>query len=198
LYSQAGNQTELTYLWKYSAGQWTHNVTGIEYHGHAGNDVFTNATSLPSRAFGEAGADRLNGGSFADIITGGDGNDIVNGNGGGDLLYGGAGNDIIYGGDGNDSLLGEGGDDFLDGGTGLDLLFGGAGADRLFGGQGNDMLDGGYDGVRDEMTGGEGNDLFVLHWTRSHSLDLFFGIPNAESFMDFNPDEDSILSQVHW
>ena len=197
LYSQAGNQTNLSNLWKFSSGQWTKNVTGIEYHGHAGNDVFTNNTALPSKAFGEAGNDRLIGGSFADLMTGGDGNDYLDGRAGGDSLSGGAGNDILYGRGGNDVLLGESGNDFLDGGNGLDLLFGGAGKDRLVGGAGNDMLDGGLDGERDQLIGGAGNDLFIRHWTRGYQPGLSIDVPDADIFVDFNVQQDSVLIQVH-
>jgi Ca2+-binding RTX toxin-like protein len=198
LLSPAGNEVESVYLWKFMNGQWVHNVDDIEYHGRAGNDIFTNNTMLFSKAFGDAGIDRLTGGNFVDFLNGGAGNDYLDGRGSGDSLFGGDGIDTLIGGEGNDYLLGDGGDDYLDGGNGHDLLYGGAGADCLFGGAGNDRLDGGFDGEHDELTGGEGQDVFVIHWQRIHSFDLLIGVPDGDAIMDFDPQQDSIDSVFHW
>jgi Ca2+-binding RTX toxin-like protein len=196
LYSPAGNTTSLVNLWKFSNNTWSKNVTSIEYHGRAGNDTFTNNTPLIAKGFGEAGNDRLYGGSFADLLTGGDGIDILDGRGGGDYLSGGAGNDTLFGRAGNDTLLGEGGNDLLDGGSETDLLFGGAGIDKLYGGAGNDMLDGGFDGQADHLVGGAGNDLFVRHWKRIQG-DISFYLPDPDNFVDFTAPGDSVLNQYH-
>ena len=59
----------------------------------------------------------------------------------GDTLFGGAGADVIYG---------EGGDDVIDGGTGADVLYGGAGDDTITVGAG------------DTVSGGDGDDVFIL------------------------------------
>lgn len=59
-------------------------------------------------------------------------------------------NDVLIGDDEANRLAGGDGDDYLIGGD--DILDGGAGADTL---------DGGADSVRDTLTGGAGNDIFV-------------------------------------
>ena len=60
-------------------------------------------------------------------------------------------NDVLIGDDEANRLAGGDGDDYLIGGD--DILDGGAGADTL---------DGGADSVRDTLTGGAGNDIFVV------------------------------------
>ena len=69
---------------------------------------------------------------------------------GDDTLSGGDGDDLIYGEAGNDLLSGDAENDRLDGGTGADTLSGGAGNDTLFAAQG------------DVVTGGDGDDVFIL------------------------------------
>ncbi|PWK61163.1 Hint domain-containing protein [Roseicyclus mahoneyensis] len=94
-------------------------------------------TALPA----EAGDDTIDGGTGNDLIYGEGGNDSILGGGGADTVEGGAGNDTIRGGDGNDLLAG---------GTGADVIFGDAGNDTIMVGQG------------DSVTGGDGDDLFIL------------------------------------
>ncbi|MBF9034248.1 type I secretion protein [Rhodobacterales bacterium HKCCE2091] len=60
------------------------------------------------------------------------------------------GDDTIDGGAGNDTIQGNGGDDVLAGGTGADNVSGGAGNDTITVAQG------------DTVTGGDGDDLFIL------------------------------------
>jgi Ca2+-binding RTX toxin-like protein len=62
----------------------------------------------------------------------------------------------------NDVLIGDDEANRLAGGDGDDILDGGAGADTLDGGARADTLDGGADSVRDTLTGGGGNDIFVV------------------------------------
>lgn len=139
---------------------------------------------------GGAGNDKIKGLGGFDILTGGDGKDRLLGGTGSDLLYGGRGNDRLFGGEGSDELYGHGGRDRLDGGDGFNDLYGGGGRDRLIGhhagqdymhgGNGRDVLVGGPGdylygergddvligrGGREEteMTGGAGDDRFVLH-----------------------------------
>lgn len=158
-------------------------LNGVVFWGRSGDDFFQNATSLPSFAYGHAGADVFHGGSGNDNFQGGSGNDTLNGNAGLDQLRGNEEQDILRGGDGNDWLLGGSGDDSLDGQNGNDLLhgedghdllmgngghdqlFGSDGNDRLFGHDGNDRLDGeiGDDFLdagtgMDQVWGGPGND----------------------------------------
>lgn len=71
-------------------------VKSIFFDGAGGNDLFVNATRLPSVALGGAGDDILVGGRGRDVLIGGDGNDILVG-GRGDTLVGGAGNDQLFG-----------------------------------------------------------------------------------------------------
>jgi Ca2+-binding RTX toxin-like protein len=73
----------------------------------------------------------------------------------------------IIGGVGDDSILSGTGVDSLDGGKGNDSLFSGAGNDSLIGGEDDDWLQGtsatsGGAGEIDTLTGGLGNDTFVL------------------------------------
>ena len=82
----------------------------------------------------------------------------ADGGSGNDSLYGGRGDDWLYGGDGSDLLRGRRGQDSLNGGGGSDVLDGGRGSDRLAGGR---------DAVRDQMTGGTGDDVFVLYGSQT-------------------------------
>ncbi|MBS7789504.1 hypothetical protein KTR66_05835, partial [Roseococcus sp. SDR] len=64
--------------------------------------------------FGNALANRLDGGAGANRLEGGDGNDVLSGGAGNDTLLGGTGTDVIEGGAGTDSLSGgTGADRFL-------------------------------------------------------------------------------------
>lgn len=90
-----------------------------------------------------------------DGLRGGAGNDTLQGLGGNDLLKAAAGNDLIYGGTGNDQIFGEDGDDQLIG-------------------VGQNSRGG---GTVDELTGGAGNDKFILgaakhvYYSKGGSLD---------------------------
>jgi Ca2+-binding RTX toxin-like protein len=99
-------------------------IRSVDFFGTAGNDTFTNNTSLTSYVYGRAGIDRLTGGSGTDWLFGESGNDVLTGRGGADWLYGFDGLDTLYGGEGNDYL--NGGQDAYN-----DLLYGGMGADRF-------------------------------------------------------------------
>ena len=165
-------------------------VAQVQFIGGDGNDRFSNATSLPSWAWGDGGNDELIGGTgvshlyggsgddqlygnvAADFLDGQDGNDVLNGGAGDDYLFGGAGDDKLYGEDGQDQLYGQDGSDYLDGGAGNDRLWGGLGDDYLQGGvSGDDALYGedgqdqlyGQDG-NDYLDGGAGNDRLGAAW----------------------------------
>ncbi len=131
-------------------------VDSITFIGRAGNDFFENTTSIPSRAFGQAGDDTLIGGSGNDTLAGNVGNDVIRGNGGVDRLIAGNGNDNVEGGEGNDTILGTAGLNTLRGDAGDDLIFGGNDVDMIFGGDGADQLSG--NGDNDVIRGGSGND----------------------------------------
>ncbi|MFM7412467.1 MAG: calcium-binding protein [Planctomycetota bacterium] len=168
------------------------NVKQIAFSGLAGNDTFTNLTSIASRADGGGGDDVLRGGSGADQLMGGDGNDQMMGGPGSDALDGGAGddagwgnggNDLVMGGDGNDQVFGSNGIDNLWGGLGNDQLTGGAGNDALQGETGNDWFDGGTG--TDKIVGGAGMDMEVDTGDRFTDGDTDGdGYDNDHDFMD--------------
>jgi len=80
---------------------WIPNVTEVVFNGGAGNDSFTDNTSINCVAYGNAGDDTLIGGSGNDMLYGGPGNDTLWGGAGDDYLDGGTGNNVLHGGDGN-------------------------------------------------------------------------------------------------
>ncbi|WP_147126304.1 calcium-binding protein [Shimia ponticola] len=137
------------------------------------------------------GDDRINGGFWADVIFGGNGDDQLRGEAGRDALFGGGGDDLILGGVADDILQGGGGEDTLVGGDGDDILDGTSALSRdltleevrdlrdngvlpddvtvstddktfddLSGEDGDDVL---FLGDRDEASGGEGADIFVIN-----------------------------------
>lgn len=133
------------------------NVDSILFIGLAGDDQFTNETSIPSTAYGQAGNDTLIGGSGNDKLIGGPGTDVFEGNDGDDEVRGGIdGKKTIRGGAGNDRLFGGTGDNDIDAGDGDDLVHGGNGIDDVLGGDGDDMI---YPGNgNDIVRAGAGND----------------------------------------
>ena len=149
-------------------------VASVRFTGKAGNDSFTNSTSLPTIAYGDSGNDRITTGAGNDTLYGGDGDDTLDGQAGTDTLRGGKGNDRLEGGDGKDTLNGEAGNDTLYGENGDDTLRGDAGIDWIYGGSGNDIAYGGDDldylygeagkdtlrgeNGQDYLTGGDGDD----------------------------------------
>ena len=153
------------------------NVKKLKLWGYAGDDHFTNMTSIPSTAFGGFGNDTLTGGSGNDTLfgegdndtlIGGDGDNELHGGDGDDSLTGGSGSDRLFGDSGKDVLLGMGGGDFLQGGSDADYLDGGSGNDVLYGDDGNDTLYGGNQDDKlfggsgiDFLDGGDGQDLLV-------------------------------------
>jgi hypothetical protein len=147
-----------------AAGQFSRTISGeavdrIVFTGLAGDDTFTNQSSIPSRAHGGPGADMLRGGGAGDTFFGGVGIDQIIGNGGNDELWGGAGDDVVIGGPGSDAIQGGGGDDVIRGSGGGDMLSGGKGGDDLFGGAGGDMLDAGEGD--DQLDGQLGSDRLI-------------------------------------
>ena len=71
-------------------------ISEVIFIGFAGNDRFTNSTSINSRLIGGDGDDTLGGGSGDDIINGGTGDDNVAGNDGNDRLIGFNGACLLY------------------------------------------------------------------------------------------------------
>lgn len=132
------------------------NVKSIRISVRGGNDIVRLHEGLPrATVFGDAGDDKLVGGTAAETLRGGPGGDTLLGGGGADLLMGEAGNDQLdaqagddrlVGGDGADTLIGAAGDDILRGELGDDsYLFDqevhpGSDVVREFAGQGTDEV----------------------------------------------------------
>jgi len=164
--------------------------------GFSGNDTVLGG---PGNDFirGDDGNDHVAGGAGNDTLTGWFGADTLNGGAGNDDLRGGEGNDVLLGGGGSDTLNGDGGNDLLDGretaptidraavATQLRAVHGAsvteamidrvvaelrsegpAGKDVLRGGDGADTLIG---DSGDSMTGGQGIDLFEIHYDAAQS-----------------------------
>ena len=122
------------------------------------------------------GDDQIFGDEGSDLIIAGVGNDTVRGGNSKDNLFGDHGSDVLEGNANNDNLFGDDGSDLLDGGEGDDYLVGGRDNDTLNGKEGNDTLTGAgitglISGATEEvaglqnidiLTGGAGNDMFVL------------------------------------
>ncbi len=139
------------------------------------------------------GRDRVHGGAGNDNLNGGPGCDRVFGGADDDTIDGGPGFSFhrlrcerLHGGLGNDTSSGGAGRDFMSGGKGDDSQSGGAGADKIFANRGRDTSDGGDgpdmlwalarvdvtaigDAEGDELTGGNGRDLFLV---RDGEVDL--------------------------
>jgi Ca2+-binding RTX toxin-like protein len=148
------------------------------------NDGSSNFDSIWDAANGYtikvAGSVATGGGN--DTITGSNnGADSIDAGSGADLVNAGAGDDFIFGGDGADVLNGDAGNDAIDGGTGADNISGGAGNDSLMGGLGNDTIVGGdgddgiSGGAGDVITGGNGNDTWVIDYEEIGSITAVAG-----------------------
>jgi hypothetical protein len=126
-------------FWDYQAAK----VSGVEFHGGAGNDRFVNNVArIAVSAWGNGGNDYLAGHNGGDELIGGDGNDVLIGKGGNDVLLGGRGNDTLQGLAGSDQLNGQGGSDRLLGGNGNDVIISidAAFSDYVDGGSGADVI----------------------------------------------------------
>lgn len=131
---------------------------------------FENVTAGPGDdvVTGDGAANRVRGGDGNDTIAGGGGPDRLEGEDDVDTVDGGGADDLVLGGDGDDVLSGGEGDDRVDGGDDGDRLVGGDGADALLGGEDDDTADYGtrtdavglsLDGVANDGTPGEGDQL---------------------------------------
>ncbi len=129
-----------------------------------GNDFYDGrGGTITGTVFGEAGADRMIGGTGAEGLNGGFGNDTIFGGGGADLIAGASGNDFLRGDGGNDTIRGGGGNDTMLGGFGADLLNGFSGDDVMDGGAGNDQLIGGLGADTFQFQLNAGNDR-IFGW----------------------------------
>lgn len=124
-------------------------------HGGDGNDqIYATDARYSVSIYGDAGHDRITGGSANDFLSGGDGVDCIWGSAGDDLILGDAGDDFLFGREGNDILIGGEGNDRMEGHDGRDILIGGLGSDYMRGDGGEDILIGGttsYDEDHDAL-----------------------------------------------
>jgi Ca2+-binding RTX toxin-like protein len=129
---------------------------------------------------GSGRSDQLNGNGFINALTGGGGNDTLDGGGNNDVMKGGAGNDFYYISDADDEVIeaaGKGKDTVyasasyaLAAGQEIEVLSlqgiaslsgtGNALANTIIGNIGDNVLNG--LGGNDTMTGGKGNDIYVV------------------------------------
>ncbi|MEQ1739927.1 MAG: calcium-binding protein [Methyloglobulus sp.] len=131
-----------------------YDITGTQF-----NDIFDTSLGQTARYNGGAGDDKLNGGSGNDVLIGGDGADTLNDGAGNDVLSGGAGNDQIH------------------------ATFG---SDTVYAGAGNDVIYAvaGVDGVSKQLSGGEGNDRFILDVTGSVTQSFSFNTTTLANFVN--------------
>ena len=158
------------------------NLTTTITSGAHGVDTITNVENIIGSDFN----DSLTGNGEANILIGGAGEDTLVGGAGIDLADYSAADDAVkvnlttntHSGsdaDGDDlseieNVDGSAFNDSLTGDTADNLLQGFDGNDSLQGGAGNDTLDGGT-GERDKMTGGAGDDLFIVDSTTDTVLE---------------------------
>lgn len=164
---------------------YTGSALGLRIDLGAGTATQAGGISHIQNVTGGGGSDVLIGDSSANVLSGGGGNDILVGKGGTDLFSGGDGKDFLIGGDGGDAVDGNGSDDLLvsgrtsyDGNTTAlnaimaewnrtDISY----TNRIahIHGDASGGLNGSYkltsvtvqdDGGTDNLTGGNGTDLF--------------------------------------
>jgi len=127
----------------------------------------------------------ITGNSLKNVLLSLGGNDKVTGSSGDDIIFGGDGDDTITGSEGNDVLVGGEGSDRIIGSSGADVLiagkFGSETADEIWGDvawlrdlssywvakhaedeRTEDAADEVIDTVIDQLTGGDGADLFII------------------------------------
>ncbi|MVS98835.1 cadherin-like domain-containing protein [Devosia marina] len=134
--------------------------------GGEGNDAIYGGEGI-DRLIGGAGHDLLEGGADDDLLEGGEGDDTLKGGAGNDVLVDGGGQDAVYGEEGDDILVASAGNDTMDGGDGYDRLdLSAAQDDMVIDAVGGTSFSGelGTDkfSAIEEITGGDGNDMFIL------------------------------------
>lgn len=138
---------------------WLLSAPNIKWGALLGNDTIIagNGGNLIEVSDGD---NYVQSGSGADLICGGMGDNTLLAGGGNDTVYGGGGNALIDGGDGDDYITGDGGDNTLLGGAGNDTIYAGLDNTRMqffFGG--GDWFDSGQETGRNDVEGGDGNDV---------------------------------------
>jgi Ca2+-binding RTX toxin-like protein len=172
--------------------------TDFTVTGNAGTNKIVTSISTYANINGGAGNDTITTGDKNDIISGGEGNDVIVSGGGlvGDTHYGSTpstitNGDDITGGAGDDRITSGSGNDIIDAGLGKDTIIAGAGNDTIYGAKGDDTIDGGTgDDIifgdesssnpgqsgngADKLSGGLGNDTFVVEhviWAKKDTID---------------------------
>ncbi|WP_147819677.1 FecR domain-containing protein [Salidesulfovibrio onnuriiensis] len=117
---------------------------------------------------GTSESDTIVGGGGNDVLSGGDGNDTIEGKGGNDIINGGAGGDNLNGYSGTNTLSYDGSTAGVNVNLGTNTVSGGwaqgdtiANFQNVIGSDHDDTLQG-ENGVNNSLTGGGGNDSFVL------------------------------------
>lgn len=128
----------------------------LRYGGTAGDAARDSFVSIEN-VMGSDWGDYIYGNAAANRLEGGGGDDRLRGDAGNDAIYGGLGNDEIIGGSGRDRLDGNDGDDQINGGAQADHIRGQAGQDQVWGGRGKDEISGGSG--NDQLWGGEARDF---------------------------------------
>ncbi len=107
-----------------------------------GNDLINFAASYfnKNKLYGEAGKDKILGGTKTDYIYGGADNDTLLGNNGNDQIHLGSGYDLADGGNGDDKIWCDSGCNAVIGNSGADTIYAGVGYDAIDGGKGNDVI----------------------------------------------------------
>jgi Ca2+-binding RTX toxin-like protein len=205
------NVTSQTFdMWNSLGRQHSQAVIRVDYSGLAGNDSFTNNSSIAATADGGAGNDVLKGGNANEVLIGGLGNDTLSGGLGNDKMDGGVGTDKLFeSGDVNFTLLdnslgGVGSDTFagievasLTGGAGDNIInaqffsgavsiYGGLGNDTISAGRGSSFLYG--DGGNDTLTGNLGNDTLY----GGDGSDSLYGM-GGDDYLDAGSGNDELF-----
>lgn len=172
-------QSDWIWTGRHGWGDWAYGLGGDDtllgsrdddnLDGGDGNDLIRGKDGGDA-LWGGAGDDRLNGEGGNDDLDGGEGNDTLIGAAGTDTLWGGVGDDVAYGGDDGDYLIGGGGWDYLEGNLGDDNLSLSAGWAR--GGYGDDLLSAEPLNSNAILTGGPGEDTYLVTLTRGVGLPL--------------------------
>jgi Ca2+-binding RTX toxin-like protein len=180
-------------------------------------------TFLPLDATGSDAKNILIGNSAANSLFGLAGNDTLIGGGGADVLEGGSGNDSMAGGTGDDSYgVDSKGDKVVENASsGHDVVsstisyvlpdnvedlvlvggnLNGTGnklANTIVGSDGNNILDGGRDGSQDKLSGGKGDDTYVV-WGETDVVTekIGEGTDTIQAFVDWILADDQEIENL--
>lgn len=155
-------------------------ASGLTVNGGEGDDTI-DATGYTKTLY-------INGNNGNDTVIGGDGDDWIHGGDGDDVIYGGAGDDWIAGQAGSDTIYGDDGDDTIYGSDyGGSTIYGGNGDDTIYCSGGGNLL-----------TGGAGNDLFVVDRYNFGATSAAELASTANIITDFEAGADKIRSFVDY